>query len=52
MADDELMRILRELVAEIAEKEKVKAVASGDYGAAFVAALIEGWFREPKASNN
>jgi len=45
---DELAKALCRLFAEIAEKEKRKAIESDDYGTAFVAAVFEGLFNEAR----
>jgi len=43
---DEIGKALCKVLAEIAEREKKKAVEIDDYGQALVAALFEGFFKE------
>jgi len=46
MENKELNKALCRLLREIAEREKKKAINSDDYGAALVATIFEGIFKE------
>ena len=46
MGNNELNKALCRLLIEVAEREKKKAISSDDYGAALVATIIEGIFKE------
>lgn len=52
MENRELHRVICDLVREIAEREKKKAISADDYGTAFVAAIFEGIFKEAESSIN
>ena len=43
---DEICRALCKVLAEIAEREKKKAIQNDDYGGALVASIFEGFFKE------
>lgn len=49
---DEIGKALCRLLAEIAEREKKKAVQNDDYGGALVATIFEGFFKEAERSFN
>ena len=46
VGNNELNKALCRLLIEVAEREKKKAISSDDYGAALVATIIEGIFKE------
>jgi len=46
MGNTELAKTVYTLIAEIATREKKKAISIGDYGTALVAAIIEKMFAE------
>jgi hypothetical protein len=46
LGNKELDKALCRLLREIAEREKRKAISSDDYGAALVATIFEGIFKE------
>lgn len=46
MENHELNKALRELLREIAEKEKKKALRADDYATAFIATIIGGMLKE------
>jgi len=50
MENRELNKAICSLFKEIAEREKNKAITSGDYATAFVAAIIAGILREAEMS--
>jgi len=50
MRNKEFDKILCKLIIDIAEGEKKKAIGADDYGIAFIAAIIEGIFKEAKHS--
>ena len=43
---NEINKSLCKLLAQIADREKKKAIQEDDYGSAFIAAIFEGLFRE------
>lgn len=43
---DEIGRTFYRFLAQIAEREKAKAIQKDDYSTAFVATILEGLFRE------
>lgn len=47
---DEFGRTFFRFLAQIAEREKTKAIQGDDYGAALFATLLEGFFREAERS--
>lgn len=47
---DEIGRALCRVLAEIAEREKKKAIQNDNYGDALVATIFEGFFREAERS--
>ena len=47
---DEMAKTLCKLLAQIAEREKVKSIQKDDYDDAFIAAVVEGLFREAENS--
>jgi hypothetical protein len=47
---DEITKGVLELLAEIAKKEKEKAVKRDDYFDAFVAQLFESWLKDARKS--
>ena len=49
-AKDEITRSVLELLAEIANREKKKAVNRDDYFDAFIAQVLESWFKEARKS--
>ncbi len=49
---DEISKALCRVLAEIAEREKKKAIQNDEYGNALVATIFEGLFREAERSFN
>jgi len=49
---DEITKGVLELLAEIANREKKKAVNRDDYFDAFIAQVLESWFKEARKSIN
>jgi hypothetical protein len=50
MDNKELNRTISRLFRDVAAKEKKKAVSSGDYATAFVAAIVEGVARDAESA--
>jgi hypothetical protein len=48
--DNEVGKALCRLFTEIAKREKDKAVKADDYAAAFIAAMLEGVFKDAELS--
>ena len=48
--EDEVTKALCRLLAEIAEREKKKAIQKDDYGGALIASFVEGLFKEAEKS--
>lgn len=48
--EDEVAKALLRLLAEIANKERRKAVESEEYFKAFIASVLEGYFKEAEKS--
>jgi hypothetical protein len=49
MGNPELNEAICRLISEIAKKEKIAAVSAGEYGSAFVAAIVESIFAQAAA---
>lgn len=49
---NEIGKALCRVLAEIARKEKKKAVQNNDYGDALIATIFEGFFKEAERSFN
>ena len=49
-AKDEITKGVLELLSEIANREKKKAVNRDDYLDAFIAQVLESWFKEARRS--
>lgn len=49
-SENEIEKALCRVLAEIAEREKKKAIQVGDYGDALIAGFMEGLFREAETS--
>lgn len=47
---DETAKLILELLAEIAKREKKKAIERDEYFDAFFATILEGWFRDARKS--
>jgi hypothetical protein len=47
---DEITKGILELLAEIAEREKKKAINKDDYFDAFLAQILESWFKDARKS--
>jgi len=47
---DEISKALCRLLAQIADREKTKAIQKDDYGNAFIAAIFESIFKEAEHS--
>ena len=48
--NSEITKGVLELLAEIAKREKKKAVTRNDYFDAFLAQVLESWFRDARKS--
>lgn len=48
--EEEIGKALCRVFAEIAEREKKKAIQKDDYGGALIASFIEGLFKEAEKS--
>jgi len=44
--DDEIGKAICRVLADIAEREKKKAIQNDDYGGALVATIFEGFFKD------
>ncbi len=51
-SENEIEKALCRVLAEIAEKEKKKAIQVSNYGSALIAGIMEGVFREAEKSYN
>ena len=49
---NEITKGILELLSEIANREKKKAVSRDDYFDAFIAQVLESWFKETRKSIN
>jgi hypothetical protein len=52
MSTNEITKGVLNLLAEIAEREKQKAIKKDEYLDAFLAQILEGWLREARKSLN
>jgi hypothetical protein len=50
MENKELHKTICRLFRDVAEREKKKAVSSGDYATAFVAAIVEGVAKDAEST--
>lgn len=48
--EDEIAKGILELLAEIAKREKKKAIERDDYLDAFFATVLESWFKDARKS--
>ena len=47
---DEIIKAFCRLLAQVAEREKTKAIQKDDYSTALIATVVEGLFREGESS--
>jgi len=52
MSTDEITKGVLDLLAEIAKREKQKAINKDEYFDAFLAQILENWFKDARKSLN